>query len=161
MIASGGIHALDLLRYLLGQEATEVSAFSNGQSEGGHLEDLGMVLLRFTGGAYGCVTCSRRVPDTHNDVVVYGSKIQVQGSGTLDTDLKGELVVTNYDTVRTTGYRRGSMYTFLVEDFTRSVVDNAEPAATGMDGLRATELLLAIYESVRTGRSVQIDHRPI
>ena len=52
-------------------------------------------------------------------------------------------------------------YVDEVEDFYHAVNERREPAATGLDGLRAVEVTLAMIASAREGRTVKIDrHQP-
>jgi predicted dehydrogenase len=43
-----------------------------------------------------------------------------------------------------------------IQDFLRAVRDGREPAVTGRDGRRSLEVILAIYESQRTGQPVRL-----
>jgi len=44
----------------------------------------------------------------------------------------------------------------LVRDFVAAIKARREPCATGVDGLRATEVTVAAYESVKQGRMIKI-----
>jgi predicted dehydrogenase len=44
-----------------------------------------------------------------------------------------------------------------IEDFQRAVATGAQPAATGLDGLRVVEVTRAMIESARRRRSVKIE----
>ncbi len=46
-----------------------------------------------------------------------------------------------------------------LEDFYHAVTDKREPAATGVDGLRAVELTLAMITATRERRTVKIERR--
>ena len=43
-----------------------------------------------------------------------------------------------------------------LEDFQQAVEQDREPAATGEDGLRVTQVTSAVIESARTGRAVTL-----
>ena len=46
-----------------------------------------------------------------------------------------------------------------LSDFHSALQQSREPAATGTDGLRSTEINSAVIESAKTGRIVKIEHR--
>jgi 1,5-anhydro-D-fructose reductase (1,5-anhydro-D-mannitol-forming) len=49
-----------------------------------------------------------------------------------------------------------ALYTWQVDAFNDAVEHDGEPAATGLDGLRAAQITLAMVESARTGKRVDI-----
>jgi Predicted dehydrogenases and related proteins len=44
----------------------------------------------------------------------------------------------------------------MIEDFIRVVNEGGQPRASGLDGLRALEVVVAAYKSWREGRPVKI-----
>src|SRR6266700_2981161 len=56
-----GVHVIDLLRFVLGQEVTEVAALTNGQTAQRPLEQLVTMLLRFDCGTLATMCCGRRL----------------------------------------------------------------------------------------------------
>jgi predicted dehydrogenase len=44
----------------------------------------------------------------------------------------------------------------MIEEFVQSIREDRPPSVTGVDGLRAVEVALAAYDSVRTGQPVRI-----
>ena len=67
-----GVHVMDLLRFVLGQEVTEVAAITDGQTAERPLEQIAALSLRFSGGTLGTLVCGRLLPDTRNDLALYG-----------------------------------------------------------------------------------------
>jgi 1,5-anhydro-D-fructose reductase (1,5-anhydro-D-mannitol-forming) len=154
-----GVHALDLLHSLLAQPITEVAAITDGQTARQPLDNIAVIALRFAGGTVGTVTCGRRVPDTRNDAVIYGTGGRVWLKDTLYEPLKGGLEVAS-DSVSIEEPYTGdllSLYQLEVEAFQRAVQRNEEFEASGMDGLRAVQVASAIIESASTGRAVKIE----
>jgi 1,5-anhydro-D-fructose reductase (1,5-anhydro-D-mannitol-forming) len=154
-----GVHALDLLHSLLAQPITEVAAITDGQTAQQPLDNIAVIALRFAGGTVGTVTCGRRVPDTRNDAVIYGTEGRVWLKDTLYEALKGGLEVTS-DSVNMEEPYTGdllSLYQLEIEAFQRAVQRNEEFEASGMDGLRAVQAASAIIESASTGRAVKIE----
>ena len=44
-----------------------------------------------------------------------------------------------------------------LEDFQRSIDEDKEPAASGIDGLKVTQVTCAVIDSARTGRAVKLE----
>lgn len=153
-----GVHAIDLLRYLLGQEIVEVAAFTDGQTPERPLDMLTLGLMRFQGGAFGYFACGRRVPHSLNSVIVYGSKCRLIGDNTLSTVPEGQLLVTGDTFSARWEFNPRDLYTAEIEAFNQSIRENREPNASGTDGLRVVEATVAIVESRRRGQAVRIGH---
>ena len=157
-IMGTGVHTIDLLRFLLGQEVTEVAALTNGQTPDQPLETIAALNLRFSGGCIATVFCGRTLPDSRNDFALYGVSGRITGRATLWEAQQGKLEMVsdsaNYTEVYPADYLGN--FTALIEDFGRAVAQDQEPAATGMDGLRVVEITLAALESAREGRTVKL-----
>lgn len=157
-----GVHRIDLLRFLLGDEVAEVAAFIGDTPPERPFEMSAMTMLRFVGGARGLLHVDLGLPHGRNGIEIHGSA----GSAYLiDTDTAwwggggGELVVkTDAETVRHE-FAKTDLYRAEVEDFVRAIRDDVEPAGTGTDGLRAAEICLAMFESGRVGQTVRL--RPL
>ena len=154
-----GVHVVDLLRFMLGQEVTEVAAISDGQTPERPLEQLATLSLRFSGGTIGTVTCGRLLPDSRNDFAVYGLQGRVTGRATIWEAQQGRVEVSS-DSVNRAEVVAGSYlgnFVALLEDFHRAIEEDREPLATGLDGLRVVEVTLAMIKSAREGRTVKIE----
>jgi 1,5-anhydro-D-fructose reductase (1,5-anhydro-D-mannitol-forming) len=153
-----GTHGIDLLHFLLGQDIVEVAALTDGQRPDRPLERLATMCVRFSDGALGMVCCGSRMPDSKNDATLYGSHGRMVLGDTLRTALQGSLEVVS-DTVTTTvSYPQDALalYTRQVEAFNQAIQHDAEPSASGLDGLLAVQVTVATVESAATGRAVQI-----
>jgi 1,5-anhydro-D-fructose reductase (1,5-anhydro-D-mannitol-forming) len=154
-----GVHVVDLLRFLLDQEITHVAAITDGQTEKQPLEQLASLSLRFSNGAIGTVCCGRVLPDSRNDFNIYGSHGRITGIATLWEARQGRVDVAS-ETVNRTQVTPADFlgnYVAEIEDFHRAIEEDREPAATGVDGLRAVEVTLAMVEAAWTGRTVPIE----
>lgn len=158
-IMGTGVHAIDLLRFLLGQEIVEVAALTDGQREGQPLEDVATMSLRFTGGAIGMVASGRILPDTRNDFTVYGSNGRILGRDILWEVRQGRLEVIGESVDSTGDYPHQYLANYIseVDDFSRAVEEGGEPAATGTDGLRVVQVAQAAVESARSGQSIKFE----
>ena len=158
-----GVHVGDLLRFLLGQEVTQVATISDGQTQDHPLEQLAALSLRFSGGTIGTLCCGRVLPDSRNDFTIYGSDGRISGRATLWEVRQGRVEIVG-ETVNRTQVTPGSYlgnFTAEIQDFQQAIEQDREPAATGIDGLRVVEVTLAMIESARTGRTVTIQQTEI
>ena len=48
-------------------------------------------------------------------------------------------------------------HTMQIEDMAMAILEDREPMVSGSDAMRGASLILAIYESARTGKEVIID----
>ncbi len=154
-----GVHVVDLLRFLLGQEVVEIAAISDGQRPHQPLEQVLSMSLRFDGGTIATACCGRLLPDSRNDITLYGSYGRITGTATLWEAHQGSLEVIS-DTVQSSTefpYDPIANYIAEVEDFHGAIEAGREPAATGLDGLRLVQVTLAMITSAREGRTVKLE----
>jgi len=154
-----GVHVIDLLRFVLGQEVTEVAALTDGQTAERPLEQLVTMALRFNQGTLATMCCGRRLPDSRNDLTVYGSLGRIAVRAALWEGRQGALDVTSEAVHKTEVYPLQPLANFVDElvDFQRAIRSDREPAATGLDGLRAVQVTLAMIESAKHGRTVKVE----
>ena len=154
-----GVHVVDLLRFMLGQEVTQVIAMTDGQTAQQPLENLATMSLRFGGAVIATICCGRMLPDTQNDFTVYGSDGRITGEATLWEARQGRVEVVSETVNRTEVYPYHFLANFIseLEDFRRAVEEDLEPTATGLDGLQATQVTSAMVESASTGRAIMLE----
>jgi 1,5-anhydro-D-fructose reductase (1,5-anhydro-D-mannitol-forming) len=142
----------------LGREVAAVTALSDATPED-PLEELLVMALRFDDGSMGTVMTGRRTPDyVGNDVMVYGSGGRAGVRDSIAMVLGGTLEVRTDALSVDEPFGQDSMvlYTWQVDAFNDAVEHDGQPAATGVDGLRAAQITLAMVESARTGKRVDI-----
>jgi predicted dehydrogenase len=69
-----GVHLIDLVQYVTGQQFIEVSAFTNPDRREGHADDTFTVLGRLSGSGHAQVRATREVPQGENNLVIEGSE---------------------------------------------------------------------------------------
>ena len=153
-----GVHAVDLLRFMLGQEIIEVAAITDGQTESQPLETMSAATLRFDGGALATVCCGRSLPDSINDFTLYGTHGRATGRATRWESRQGRVSIASDTVNHTQTYPSQFLgnFTSQMEQFARAVEEDEIPAATGVDGLRVVEVTLAMIRSAREGRTVKV-----
>ena len=157
-IMGTGVHALDLLCYLLDRRVSEVAAITDGQRQESPLEQRAAVALRFDDGTIGTVCCGRRMPDTENDATIYGSDGRISLRGTLWEALTGRFEITSESIDASESYDHDllTLYKLQTEAFNRAILGDGEFHASGDDGLHSVKVTSAIIESASTGRSVRV-----
>ncbi len=168
-----GTHCIDLLEMYLGR-AVEVTAFTASIVQDYPVEDSAVVLLRFSSGATGFVDVHFNVPDeaSVNMLELYGSKGRVNGRGTIGQASTGKLFAclqpeekgyeaaqrrAGVEEVEITPSKVVNIYQAEIEDFSDAILNDRRPSVPGEDGMWNLRVVLAAYESARTGRTVRLD----
>jgi predicted dehydrogenase len=153
-----GVHCVDTLRYVLGQEITSVMAITDATAEQ-PLEHLVAMLLQFDHGAIGTIVSSRKLPDSRNDLTIYGSLGRGMVTDSMMVNLQGELSVATDAFNMKEIYRPPDpieMYVKQVDAFNFAIESNTEPPATGLDGLKAAQVTSAMLQSSVEGHTVNL-----
>lgn len=163
-LAGGGavfdhtVHVTDIMRWYLDSEVKEVYAeVDTALHENIAIDDVGMLTMEFENGTIATLDPSWSRPKTFptwGDVT-----LKVIGTlGTLTIDAFGQSGEVFSDEV---GH---SQYMFwgddadraMVEDFLRCIREGQPPRASGVDGLRATEVALAAYEAAKQQKPIRL-----
>jgi predicted dehydrogenase len=165
------IHSVDLLLWMMG-EATHVSGFTATLAhERIEVEDTAVACIRFKNGALGVIQATTSVhpgypktiavhgdrgsavieqedvirwdftPETEEDVKIkqrFASRVGASGGAADPKAISHE------------GHRR------QLADFIEAVRTNRPPQVDGREGKRAVDLICAIYESAKTGRTIAL-----
>jgi len=158
-LAGLGVHMLDLVPWLVGQEVVDVSAVSDGPNEDIPVEFLTVALLRFAGGAFGEIVSSRRLNGTDDDVTVYCERGRLRGRATVTTEAVGSLEVRTDDGEEVREPQIRDLYTLEAEACSAAVREEHDFPASAEDGVRSVELTLAVLESAAAGSSVPLGGR--
>ncbi len=154
-----GVHVIDILQCITGKTIAEVAALTDGQTEESPLEQAASISMRFEDGTMGSITVGRRVPESENDAMIYGSHGRIALRGTLWEACTGTLEVDTETVQMSESYDDGlqELYKRQIEEFSRALQNDEEFRASGVDGLRVVEVTSAIIESAVTGRSVKVE----
>jgi predicted dehydrogenase len=151
-----GVHAYDLVRYLLGSEVVEATALLDvGRRD--ELETIALALLRFENGTLAYVNANQAVPDRRPDIVLYGTEGRIFGRGVTRPNIpEAEVAVLSEGEERVTPTPTTDGFARAIAAFQAAVVSGEEPSASGVDGLRSVELTDALRRSAREGRTVEV-----
>ena len=167
-----GSHCIDLLEFILKSRVTQVCCLTDCLAHDYPVEDSATVLLRFENGAQGMADSFFSIPDasSKNRLEVYGTKGSILAEGTLGQAATGEM--TAYLEKGEKGYEANqervtssmekieltpiNMYQAEVEHFSDCIEKDLEPTISGQDGLWSQRVVLACYESAKTGNTVKV-----
>lgn len=160
------IHNIDILRWLMGGEVSQVFAYTDRQTHDYmEAEDIGLALVRFQNGAYGVIEGTVNVypRNLEETLTLLGETGTVRAGGKslnvieqwkfADTD-DGEAVKTRFgeNPPATVGLGHTRVYRDVVD----AIENDRAPAISAEDGRSAIELILAIYQSAATGKPVDL-----
>lgn len=154
-VYSHGVHVLDLLRFVFGSDPVEVTAMFDDEHVGDVVETEAAVLLRLASGALAYVTSNQTIPYPANDLTVYGSKGTIVCRN-LTRAQSGTLTVRSQHGEQATTYPLPDAHRRCVAAYTRSVLADEVPDASGLDGLHSAILCDAIARSVTERRRVEV-----
>jgi len=166
-----GIHSVDLLQWYMGPVESVQSVSGNIRHKTIEVEDTIVSTIKFASGALGTMVCSTAVfPGALKRIELMGTKgtaileesklIRWQFQEERSED--GSVVVAspNDDTAQGGVSNPADIsnvgHTKQIQDFMDAVVENRKPLIDGIEGRKAVEIVLAIYESARSGRMVSL-----
>ena len=161
------IHHLDALQWLMGPVAS-VYAYTATLAHKMESEDVGVAVVRFRSGALATVEGSTLTwpQNLEGSVAVFGEHGSVKIGGTalsritlwkVDGELEREAeILTSQRVDPPTVY--GYSHREVIHDFARALLEGREPSTPGPEARKSLALVLAIYESARAGREVQLPH---
>lgn len=150
-----GVHAFDVLRYLIGSEVSEVVALTSAEP-GFEVDTTALVLLRFASGALAYVNANQSAPHARDDIVLYGSEGRILGTNLSRPARDGTLSIITADGEREFPASSHDAYRRTVAAFADAVLSGRDPSPSGEDGLRSVELTAAIAAAIRERRVVSL-----
>lgn len=162
-------HHVDLLEWMMG-EVESVFAKSTTALVNIEAEDTAVVILKFRSGALGIIeaTTATRPRDLEGSLSILGENGSVEIGGFAVNEMKAwsfsQPVAEDADVMRKYSVNPPNVYGFGHQAYYDHVVSCLERGerqlVDGMVGRRSLELIMAIYESVETGREVFLRFRP-
>ncbi|HEU5140164.1 MAG TPA: Gfo/Idh/MocA family oxidoreductase [Bacillales bacterium] len=151
------VHIMDLIRWMLRDEAKTVYAELDTRFYDIAVEDCGMVTLELESGVIVSIDPSWSRPKTFPSWGDVTMKI-VGTKGTLHVDALKQHAEFYNDRDGKVQHLPWAEDTdeCLIDDFIRCVQEGRKPSVTGEDGLRTLEVVKAAYESSQTGKVVEL-----
>lgn len=162
-------HGIDLLQWMMGEDAVRVQAQTRRFMRPIEAEDFGCAIVEFASGAVGIIEGSADVyPKNLNETLsLFGTDGSVVIGGLAvnkmetwrfaDAEKVGdteERVLNPNEKDPPTVYGFG--HTALFNDFIDAIEQGREPLVSGEKGKKALEIILAIYKSQKTGLPVNL-----
>lgn len=161
------IHNIDLLRWMMGDEIDEVTAYTDRLNHPFiEAEDLGLALIRFKNGAYGIVEGTTNIYPTNLEETLYifGEKGTIKAGGKSVNiieewrfaDEAGDVNAIKQEFGENPPTVYGYGHTPLYADMVDAIINDRPPYVDGEAGRRALELVLSIYKSAAEGKPVKL-----
>lgn len=161
------IHNIDLLRWMMGDAVTEVMAYTdNLKHDYIQAEDLGLAMVKFANGAYGLIEGTTNIypHNLEETLYLFGERGTVKAGGKSVNvieewefgDGRGDPATIKMEFGENPPNVYGFGHTPLYADVIAAIRENCAPYVDGHAGMRALELVLAIYKSAAEHRPVQL-----
>ena len=157
------IHDIDLMRWFLGSEATEVYAmgatFKHPEFKKTDDDETGVAAYKFENGAMGIVHVGRTAPyGYHVETEIVGTEGTIRISAVPEKNL-AQLYNTNgvcTECVQGFPERFADAYLAELEEFVDCALEGRQPGVSVYDGTKSTLIGYATTESWKTGKAVKI-----
>ncbi len=161
------IHNIDLLRWMMGSEITEVTGVTDRLNHNYiEAEDLGFALIKFKNGSYGIVEGTTNIypSNLEETLCIFGEKGTVKAGGqsvNIIEEWRFADLLDNPDEVKARFHENppniyGYGHTPLYSDMIEAIECDRQPYITAEEGKKALELVLAIYKSASEGHSIKL-----
>ncbi len=160
------IHGIDLLRWMMGDEVSEVYGVTRQQFHDYlEAEDVGMAVVKFKNGAIGTIEGTVNVYPKNLEETLYlfgetGTvKLGGKSTNTIDVwDFADEDAddAANKGLQEATSNVYGNGHTSLFADMMDAIEHDRSPYVDAVAGRNALEMILAVYKSQKTGAPVKL-----
>ncbi len=172
VLMNQSIHSIDLLQWLMGP-VKSLYAYTDTLAHRMETEDVGVAVLRFTNGAIGTIAATTGAyPGVTTRVELFGDK----GSASIENDQlsylhlardeqettgdygvspkAGQKVSTDSSTAHNPAALSANSHALQITDMIRAITENGTPLVDGNAARHPVDIILGIYESVRTHKEV-------
>ncbi|QNI37388.1 Gfo/Idh/MocA family protein [Edaphobacter albus] len=151
-IGDVGVHCIDALRYILGQDVESVSTLATKSATEDQVEATAMLQMQMTGGVLASVAVSARTP-YRTLVEITGSDGVLIAENGLTVDRPIEIVLRRAgETVETMTISNSDAYSRMLDSFAGAMRGSEPFAATGEDAVHNMLALDAAFRSWKTGQ---------
>lgn len=152
-----GVHGIDTLAWLKGQEVVEVAGLARGGTDNRSVNTLFSLLMTFRDGTQGSVVCGSEIPHSRNDAIIYGTKLRLHAEAVMSMlPAQGRLWATDAQGTREIPVALANPYAREIEAFNAYVLENAAFHADGVDGHKSVEITCAAIEAAKSRRTAKV-----
>lgn len=152
-----GVYCINAARYLFRAEPTEVFAFTanSGEKRFRKVEEMTSVVLRFPGERLASFTCSFGAADVSRYALI-GSKgvLTYDPAYEYASGIKSELRIGDKTSRRV--FAKRDQFAAEINYFSDCILRGRQPEPSGWEGLADIRIVEAIYQSVRSGKAVDL-----
>lgn len=165
------IHSVDLLTWLMGPIESLTAQTTTLAHERIEVEDVAVAVVRFKNGALGVIEATTAAfPGMLKKIEIHGD----QGSAVIEEEdiiqwqfskmnAKDKAIAGRVETQTTTGGGAAdpsaighAAHAHQFRDVIKAIKKGTQPAIDGIEGRRSVEVILAIYQAAKTGKTVQL-----
>lgn len=160
-----GIHKVDLIRFLLDDEISEVSAMEGNlhktDDKGNSIEvsDNMVCLMRTKNGVLGTASFSwTYYGQEDNSTVLYCEKGEIR----IYDDLEYQIIINKFGNeiikyqIESIQTNDNQTSTGVIDEFIASISESRNPVINGEDGIKALRIIEAAIKSAETGRTIKL-----
>ncbi len=149
-IADVGVHCMDALRFVLGEEIRSISTLAGRAHAQDKVEAIASLQLEMTGGVFANVTASARAP-YRTLVEITGSDGVLLAENGLTVDRPVDLVLRRAgELIETATVENGDGYTRMLDAFALAYIGKGTFAASGADSVLNMQAVDAAFRSWQT-----------
>lgn len=176
VLINQAIHTIDLFQYFMGKVESVYAHTAILAHEGIEVEDVAVATVKFKNGGLGTIvgttaaypglSARLEIIGTNGTAVIENDQLlkhylrnpnnesQAINLASIDTYKKQER---NHASVNPSSLD-GASHGLQFIDMINAIKEDREPLVNGEEGLKPLQIILAIYESARTGQSIQIEN---
>lgn len=156
-----GVHKADLIRWLLNDEVSEVSAMYGTLHKNTNVDDHAVITIKTHKGTIGTLTASwTYYPNENNSTIIYCEK----GTLKIGTDDKFGLIVEHLNKHRElyemdkmqTNEAGGQTDSGIIDHFVEGILSGQGHSITGIDGYKALEIVLAGIHAANEKKNISL-----
>jgi len=152
------VHDADTLRFVLGDDPVEISAFTQSAGmAGGGLEDGAMCIWRFKSGVIAQSHEGFTTKFAGTGFEVHGSEGSLFASNVMTQKPVGSILLRTVAGEEELSFDREDLYTRSLRQFHAAIRGEGQPSATGEDGVWSLTAAEAALQSAKSGKAVIID----
>ena len=156
-----GVYCINAARHLFRSEPIEVTGLSESKHEERFtkVEEMVSVTMRFPNERLAVFTCSFGAADVSRYTVV-GTKGKLSADPAYEYAKGIKLEIRAGESRSTRSFQKRDQFAAELTYFTDCILKNKEPEPSGFEGLADVRIIEAIYESIRTRRTISVSGTP-